>query len=89
MQTSLKLTDTRHIDLGAAVSHCTEMSFYPTYNFLSREYCLLSVKKFKNDCMRLCYLFHRPDQNFEAFLSRNVLRNIKIIVPNFMFGKRS
>ena len=89
MQTNQKLTDTRRIDLGAAVSHCSEMSFYPIYNFLSRDYCLLNVNKFKNDCTRICYLFHRPDQNFEAFISRNVLINIKIIIPNFVFGKRS
>jgi len=47
MQTSLKLKDTRHIDVGAAVLHCTEISFYPIYNFLPREYCLLNVKSLK------------------------------------------
>lgn len=83
------MTDTRHIDVGAAVSRCTEMSFYPIYNFLSRKYCLLNVKKFKNDYIRFCYLFHRPDQIFKAFLSGNVLRNIEIIVPNFLFGRLS
>jgi len=49
----------------------------------------LNVTKFKNDYIRICYLFHLPDQNFEAFISRKVLRNIKIIVPKFLFGKRS
>jgi hypothetical protein len=59
------------------------MSFYPVY----RLYCLLNVKKFKNDYISICYLFYHTDPNFEAFISRNVLRNIKIIVPKFLFGK--
>ena len=80
-----------HCDVGAAVSHCsTKMFFYPIYNFLSRVYCLLNDKFLETiTYIRICYLFHLPDQNFEAFISRNVPRNIKNIVPNFLFGNRS